>query len=90
MAAGEQARISPQVPMKLAIADRACAMLPLSTTESAHADSAVIVHASMLVDALVALFEVLWRAALPLPSGSPPAAVTPRPILSCSRCWRPG
>ncbi|MEV4472295.1 helix-turn-helix domain-containing protein [Nonomuraea sp. NPDC049504] len=71
VAAGEQARISPQVPMKLAIADRACAMLPLSTTESAHADSAVIVHASMLVDALVALFEVLWRAALPLPSGSP-------------------
>ncbi|MEV4082330.1 helix-turn-helix domain-containing protein [Nonomuraea fuscirosea] len=67
-AAGEQARISPEVPMKLAIADRKSAILPLSTTEPAHADSAVIVHSSTLLDALVTLFEVLWRAALPLPS----------------------
>ncbi|MFG1709531.1 LuxR C-terminal-related transcriptional regulator [Nonomuraea sp. M3C6] len=69
-AAGEQARISPEVPMKLAIADRKTAILPLSTDASAHADSAVIVHSSTLLDALVTLFEVLWRSALPLPARS--------------------
>ncbi|SDJ23212.1 helix-turn-helix transcriptional regulator [Nonomuraea jiangxiensis] len=69
-AAGEQARISPEVPMKLAIADRRSAILPLSTTASAHADSAVIVYSSTLLDALVTLFEVLWRSALPLPAKS--------------------
>ncbi|MGW0808745.1 helix-turn-helix transcriptional regulator [Nonomuraea sp. NPDC002799] len=69
-AAGELARISPDVPMKLAIADRRSAILPLSTDASAHADSAVIVHSSTLLDALITLFEVLWRSALPLPTGS--------------------
>ncbi|NBE92227.1 LuxR family transcriptional regulator [Nonomuraea sp. KC401] len=68
VAAGEQARVSPEVPMKLAVADRRTAILPLSTDESSHADSAVIVHSSTLLDALVALFEVLWRSALPLPA----------------------
>ncbi|MCF6470613.1 LuxR family transcriptional regulator [Nonomuraea sp. MG754425] len=71
VAAGEQARISPEVPMKLAIADRRSAILPLSTAASADsgsADSAVIVHSSSLLDALVTLFEVLWRGALPLPA----------------------
>ncbi|MFI6928067.1 LuxR C-terminal-related transcriptional regulator [Nonomuraea spiralis] len=66
-AAGEQARVSPEVPMKLAIADRRTAILPLSADASAHSDSAVIVHSSSLLDALVTLFEVLWRSALPLP-----------------------
>ncbi|GLW11287.1 transcriptional regulator [Microtetraspora sp. NBRC 13810] len=68
VAAGEQARISPDVSMKLAIADRRTAILPLNTDAAAHADSAVIVHSSTLLDALVALFEVLWRSALPLPA----------------------
>ncbi|MEU6714481.1 LuxR C-terminal-related transcriptional regulator [Nonomuraea sp. NPDC046802] len=82
--AGEQARISPEVPMKLAIADRKSAILPLSTDASAHADSAVIVHSSTLLDALVTLFEVLWRSSLPLPakSFSPSAAESlPDPAL---------
>ncbi|MEV0379407.1 LuxR C-terminal-related transcriptional regulator [Nonomuraea sp. NPDC050643] len=70
-AAGEEARVSPDVPMKLAIADRKWAILPLGTDASAHADSAVIVHSSTLLDALVALFEVLWRSALPLPLKAP-------------------
>ncbi|SEG97953.1 regulatory protein, luxR family [Nonomuraea solani] len=69
-AAGEQARVSPEVPMKLAIADRKWAILPLGTDASAHADSAVIVHSSTLLDALVTLFEVLWRSSLPLPARS--------------------
>ncbi|GAA2107783.1 LuxR family transcriptional regulator [Actinomadura alba] len=74
VAAGEEARISPDVPMKLAIADRKSAILPLTTEASALADSAVIVHSSTLLDALVTLFEVLWRSALPLPTKSFEAA----------------
>jgi sugar-specific transcriptional regulator TrmB len=67
VSAGEEARISPDVPMKLAIADRKSAILPLTTEAPAIADSAVIIHSSTLLDALIALFEVLWRSALPLP-----------------------
>ncbi|MEV4010476.1 helix-turn-helix transcriptional regulator [Nonomuraea angiospora] len=78
VAAGEQARISPEVPMKLAIADRKTAILPLSTAATSHADSAVIVHSSTLLDALVTLFEVLWRSALPLPA-KPPATLPSGP-----------
>ncbi|GAA3732268.1 LuxR family transcriptional regulator [Plantactinospora mayteni] len=69
-AAGEEGRVSPDVPMKMAIADRKSAILPLTTEAPALIDSAVIVHTSTLLDALVTLFEALWRSALPLPAGS--------------------
>lgn len=78
-ASGEEARISSNVPMKLAIADRKTAILPLSTDASALVDSAVIVHSSTLLDALVALFEVLWRSALPLPAKSLEATTSAGP-----------
>lgn len=67
IAAGEEARVG-DVPIKLTIADRRTAMLPL-TVEHAHAvDSALVVHPSALLDALITLFEVLWRAAVPVPA----------------------
>ncbi len=73
--AGEQARISPGVPTKLAIADNTLALLPLVWNEAAQ-DAAVLVHPCALLDALVALFEGVWRSASPLAlSGS--GAVTP-------------
>ncbi|MBB5786472.1 winged helix-turn-helix transcriptional regulator [Jiangella mangrovi] len=62
--AGEEARTSPVVPLKMAIADGEVAILPLSFEQSA--EQALVVHASTLVDALVSLFEVLWDLALPL------------------------
>lgn len=65
VARGEEARIYPMVPMKLAIADRDVAILPLSFEETA--DQALVVHGSTLVDALVALFAVLWDLSVPLP-----------------------
>jgi DNA-binding NarL/FixJ family response regulator/DNA-binding MarR family transcriptional regulator len=67
VAAGEEGRVSPDVPMKMAIADRKTAILPLTTEAPALIDSAIVVHTSTLLDALVTLFEVLWRSALPLP-----------------------
>jgi predicted transcriptional regulator len=63
--AGEQARLAPDVPIKLAIADRALALLPLAWTAAAQ-DAAVLVHPSGLLDALVALFESVWVQAVPL------------------------
>lgn len=66
MSAGEQARVHPRVPMKLAIADRSIAILPVSFEEVA--ETALVVRTSTLLDALVTLFELLWRLALPVPA----------------------
>lgn len=63
--AGEQARLAPVVPTKLAIADRTLALLPLSWTAAAQ-DTALLVHPCGLLDALVALFEGVWTTASPL------------------------
>lgn len=68
VAAGEQARVGVVVPTKLAIADRRLAILPLTSDQ--QVDSALIVHSSSLLDALVALFELLWRTGLPLPGAA--------------------
>ncbi|MEV0382270.1 helix-turn-helix domain-containing protein [Nonomuraea sp. NPDC050643] len=62
---GEQARLG-QVPVKLAIADARTAILPLVSDEDMAVESALVVHPSALLDALVGLFETLWRGAVPL------------------------
>ncbi|MEV0620911.1 helix-turn-helix domain-containing protein [Nonomuraea sp. NPDC050404] len=65
IADGEQARLG-EVPVKLAIADAGTAILPLVSDEDRAVESALVVHPSALLDALVGLFETLWRAAVPL------------------------
>ncbi|TDE10938.1 winged helix-turn-helix transcriptional regulator [Jiangella asiatica] len=62
--AGEEARTSSAVPLKMAIADGSVAILPLNFEQIT--EQALVVHASTLVDALVSLFEVLWELAVPL------------------------
>ncbi|WP_053205387.1 helix-turn-helix domain-containing protein [Jiangella muralis] len=69
---GEQGRVLPGLPMKLAIADRRVALLPLSM-EVGHAQGLVI-RESTLLDALVELFEVYWARATPLTSPTAPLA----------------
>ncbi|MFI6054254.1 helix-turn-helix domain-containing protein [Streptomyces violascens] len=83
---GEQIRVLPSVPVKLVIADRRRALLPLSTRADRMMDSAVLVRHSALTDALVALFEQLWERGAPLGAmdgarigGGPPAASAPVP-----------
>lgn len=66
VAAGEEARIHTAVPMKLAICDRSAALLPLS--QDKPSDSALVVYASTLLDALTSLFELLWQTAIPVPA----------------------
>ncbi|APU16803.1 MULTISPECIES: helix-turn-helix transcriptional regulator [Actinoalloteichus] len=61
---GEQSRMHPAIPMKLAIFDRRAALLPLVIED--QMDSALVVHSSALLDALVALFELVWQLAVPL------------------------
>jgi len=68
--AGEQSRVHPKVPMKLAIADRQVALLPLVLEDMVA--SALVIRPCALLDALVALFELLWQQATPLvPADSP-------------------
>lgn len=62
--AGERSRIHPDLPMKLAIGDRRQALLPLAAAE--EVDSALVVHSSALLDALVRMFELLWVEASPI------------------------
>ena len=64
VARGEQARVLPGLPIKLAIADRRTALMPL-TLDMTNV-RAIVVHPSTLLDALLDLFEHYWRQALPL------------------------
>jgi sugar-specific transcriptional regulator TrmB/DNA-binding CsgD family transcriptional regulator len=70
-AAGEEARVHPHVPMKLAIADRKLGLIPLNLTDPTAA-SGLIIHESSLLQALVMFFETMWERAQPmdLPAGS--------------------
>lgn len=72
---GEQARVLPSVPLKLAIFDRRTAVVPLISTAEATA-SVALVHESGLLDALVALFDTMWATAPRL--DAPPAVESER------------
>ncbi|MGH2756039.1 MAG: TrmB family transcriptional regulator [Actinomycetota bacterium] len=73
--AGEQARVLPDIPLKLSIVDRKVARMFLSTDEPDIETGILTVSASSIVDALVELFESLWARAVPLSDASisPPA-----------------
>jgi len=66
IAQGEQARVLAKAPIKLILADQRLALLPLRSDPNAI-ESVLVVHPSALLEALDALFETLWRTALPLP-----------------------
>lgn len=62
--AGEQVRTVPSLPFKMVLADHALAFVPL---ELNRPDSAsLMVRSSALLDALHALFELLWESATPI------------------------
>lgn len=76
--AGEQARVIDEVPIRLGILDDDVAVLP-SRPGTALADGLLVVRQGPLFTALEALFETIWRHAVPLiperPDGLPdPAA----------------
>ncbi|MFF4760093.1 helix-turn-helix transcriptional regulator [Streptomyces sp. NPDC001292] len=64
----EQVRVVETVPTKLVVADRTLAMVPLIS--HAPEPTALVVHASGLLELLYGLFESVWREALPLRLGA--------------------
>ena len=67
--AGEQARLVPNVPMKMKLADHTTALLPLTPPGTA---GALVIRAPVIVAALREYFELLWDRATPLrPERSP-------------------
>ncbi|KAA2253918.1 hypothetical protein F0L68_32135 [Solihabitans fulvus] len=67
---GEEARILPDVPVKLMIIDDDCAVVSLSAGDADANQSALLIRPCSLLSALVGLFEMCWRAALPLSLGA--------------------
>lgn len=62
---GEQARILPELPMKLLLVDDRIGAVPLQSSPTAI-ESTILVHPSGLLECLSALFDALWQLALPL------------------------
>ncbi|GAA3732324.1 helix-turn-helix domain-containing protein [Streptomyces tremellae] len=60
----ERVRVADRVPTKLVIADRALAMVPLTGADTEP--TALVVHASGLLESLYALFDAVWRESMPL------------------------
>lgn len=60
---GEQARLLPEVPMKMKLADQTIAMLPLTPSGMA---GALVIRAPVILEALRGYFEMLWAGATPL------------------------
>ncbi|UQX90148.1 hypothetical protein M6D93_09155 [Jatrophihabitans telluris] len=76
--AGEQARVLPSVPVKLSIIDDTVALVSLSISDADVNRTLLIVRPSTLFSALVGLFEVCWKSALPiLPSGDVGSSIEP-------------
>ena len=65
IAAGEQARMAGEVPVHLLLIDDNLALMPLGR-DRLRTDGLLIVHPCALLDALSALFELVWNSALPL------------------------
>ncbi|MET0494551.1 MAG: helix-turn-helix domain-containing protein [Actinoplanes sp.] len=68
MSHGEVARTLPDLPVRLAIADRSLAICPLvpDAARGLGEPTAALIRSSELLDALVALFERYWEVATPL------------------------
>ncbi|MFB7496320.1 helix-turn-helix domain-containing protein [Streptomyces sp. NPDC056161] len=64
--AGLELRLVDSLPLKMVVSDRERAMVPLETADSGDEPSAVVVHRSGLLTALVHLFEKEWAQARPL------------------------
>jgi DNA-binding transcriptional ArsR family regulator len=80
VAAGEQARVTSRLPLKLATFDRKLAFVPQSVRQQDVA-SAIVVHPCSLLDVLLYVFDQLWTQATPL-SLEPPHVprVDPPPV----------
>ncbi|WP_165554157.1 helix-turn-helix transcriptional regulator [Kribbella capetownensis] len=70
VAAGEQARVTSELPLKLATFDRKVAFIPQSIAQRDIA-GAIVVHPCSLLDVLLFVFDQLWAEATPLTAAEP-------------------
>lgn len=75
---GEEDRVLPHLPTKLVLVDDRFAIIPLQAAP-AVLENAVIIHPSALLEAISAMFEALWRVALPLDLASSGATGADQP-----------
>jgi hypothetical protein len=66
---GEQARVRPDLPLKMIMADDRMAVIPISASE--QTTIAYVIHPSSLLDALITLFEAEWDRGVPLSLDGP-------------------
>ncbi len=89
-AAGEQARVRPELPTKIWIVDDKMALIPIKLGQHAI-EASFIVRPCDLLNSLIALFEAEWERAIPLRAylDEPPAGEADEPdetrtaVLSC-------
>jgi sugar-specific transcriptional regulator TrmB len=62
--AGEEVRVVSQLPFKMVMADRSIALIPLNLERTGS--PSLLVRSSALLDALYAMFELLWNQAAPI------------------------
>jgi len=70
--AGEQARVLPDVPAKLTIIDSSIALVSMVVRDTAVNRQLLIVRPSSLLTAMIGMFELCWRNALPLHAAAGP------------------
>jgi DNA-binding CsgD family transcriptional regulator len=61
---GEEARVSPTLPVKMMIVDRRVGLIPLNVED--QGGPVMLVRSSSLLDALYALFELTWERSTPI------------------------
>ena len=85
-AMGEKQRVYDGLPVKLAIADRKWALIPLAVDQADMERGALIVRESALLDALTLLFDLIWQRGSPLPEaadrGEAPERAADRELLA--------
>jgi DNA-binding CsgD family transcriptional regulator len=74
--AGEQARVCPDVPVNLTIADRRLALLSVPGGPHRRRD-VIVVRPSGLLDVLITIYESYWRIATPLTAAPESLATEP-------------
>ncbi len=72
--AGENARVLPEVPIKLVLVDDELAFLVLLSSAEQREPTVILVHRSALLDSLSELFNLLWSRGVAMPSGQLPLA----------------
>jgi DNA-binding Lrp family transcriptional regulator len=73
---GEQARVRPELPMKMIMADASQAVIPIGAEDQVM-EAAYVIHPSSLLDALITLFEAEWARAVPVQADSTVESVAP-------------